>query len=64
MYTDSWKTLCELKGYVDACIDANQEGDGVPFSMLETIQKRIDSIVDFEIRKAGRIHDERMQPLW
>lgn len=34
----------ELKGYVDASIDAYQDGDGVPFSVMETIQKKVETI--------------------
>jgi hypothetical protein len=37
----------ELKGYVDACLDVmGEEGcsGGIPWSMLETIQKKVDVI--------------------
>jgi hypothetical protein len=34
----------ELKGYVDACVDAYQDGDGIPFTVMETIQKKITAI--------------------
>jgi hypothetical protein len=34
----------ELKGYVDACVDAYQNGEGVPFSVMEIIQKKVETI--------------------
>lgn len=37
--------ISELKGYVDACIDAYEGQDGgVPWSTMETIQKKVDAI--------------------
>jgi hypothetical protein len=36
--------ISELKGYVDACIDAYDGQDGVPWSMMEAIQKKVDAI--------------------
>lgn len=37
--------ISELKGYVDACIDAYEGQDGgVPWSMMEAIQKKVDAI--------------------
>jgi hypothetical protein len=34
----------ELKGYVDGCIDAYQDRDGIPFAVMETIQKKVETI--------------------
>jgi hypothetical protein len=46
--------LMELKGYVDACVDAYQDNnDGIPYTVLENIQKRIATIVQIE-SDAGR----------
>ncbi len=45
MNEDMWVRICELKGYVDACVDSDHgTGDGVPFAMLEVIQTKVNAI--------------------
>lgn len=44
----AWEAFLELKGYVDACVDAYQDAEGIPFSTMETIQKRIETIAKVE----------------
>ncbi len=45
MNAEIWERICELKGYVDACVDSDPgTGDGVPFAMLEAIQTKVDAI--------------------
>ncbi len=37
--------ISELKGYIDACVDAYEEASGgIPFSVIETIQRKIETI--------------------
>jgi hypothetical protein len=45
MNAELWECICELKGYVDACVDSDQgNGDGVPFAMLEAIQTKVNAV--------------------
>jgi hypothetical protein len=51
MNEEIWERICELKGYVDACVDSEQSnGEGVPFAMLEAIQTKVDAIISAETR--------------
>ena len=46
----AWDLFAELKGYVDASIDAYQDDGGIPFAAMEEIQKRIKAIHALEYR--------------
>jgi len=51
---ESWDLICELKGYVDACVDGHQcETMDTPFSTLENIQSRITVIHSLERPEVG-----------
>ena len=48
MNPEAWSALCELRGYVNACADVYQNDEGIPFTAIETIQKRIATIIQIE----------------